>query len=76
MSNATEKKTKPGNRWGAYYPWGEWFSKDHIELVKDRDFTCTLPGMTANIRAAAARMGKRVRIDQRPDRLLITVKEK
>ena len=69
-----KREAKSGNRWGAYYPWEEWFNKASIELIQGKDFHCTLPGMTVNVRQAARRHGIKVRIDQLPDRLAVTIK--
>lgn len=79
--NATEtnslgrrKYYRPGVNKPSLYPWEKWFARGTFTLVAGKDFFCTLPGMTVNVRAAAAGRGLRVRIDQKPDRLVVTVK--
>jgi hypothetical protein len=75
VAGVKAKGGAPGNRWGTYYPWEEWFEKRQFTLISGKDFHCTLPGMTLNVRVAARNRGIRVRIDQHPDRLVVTVKD-
>lgn len=68
-------RSEPGTRWASHYPWDQWFALGRFTLVQGKHFDCTMPGMTVNIRVAAKVRGMRVRIDQEPTSLIITVKE-
>lgn len=53
----------PGNRWGCYYPWGQWFAGGQFTLEHGKDYDCSPVGMVANIRSQAKKRNIRVRIE-------------
>lgn len=62
-----KRKKHPG------YPWGRWFAKSRIRLVRGKHFDCMPHSMAVQIRTAAPNYGVSVSIKIKEDVLLVTI---